>query len=273
MPRWVVLVVAVVLAAAAATAASSALRDTPPGSAHASAPRGTSAPTASAAPSPAPVGNCWVPTAQGSVVLTTAAAQDLTTRAVTALRNDRAPADFAATISRVLQTPPADSLAVARSLLAVPGSQRLACAVTRLDVDPEKMGRNGLTPRAQRLRRAWTDVFGTLPAGGFASGGVSSGHVDNSAHYEGRAIDVFFRPLDNAEQHRLGWVFAQWVVAHAERHHVLSVIYSDHIWTSWASSAGFRDYQHPGGPTSNPILRHLDHVHVAVESGRPYRPR
>jgi hypothetical protein len=273
MPRWVLLAVAVVLAAGAATAASSALRDTPPGPALASGPQGTSAPAASDLPSPAPLTSCWVPTAAGSVALTTAAAEDLTTRAVSAVRNDRSPADFAATITRVLRTPTVDSLAVARSLLAEPGSQRLACAVTRLDVDPEKMGRDGLTPRAQRLRRAWTDVFGALPAGGFARGGVSTGHVDNSAHYDGRAIDVFFRPLGNAAQHRLGWVFAQWVVAHAERHHVLSVIYSDHIWTSWASSAGFRDYQHPGGPTSNPILRHLDHVHVAVESGRPYRPR
>ena len=135
------------------------------------------------------------------------------------------------------------------------------------------MGRTGLTPRAQRLRRAWTEVFGALPAGGFATGGVKTGHVDNSAHYEGRAADVFFRPSDSTEQRRLGWVFAQWVVAHAERHHVLSVIYDDHIWTSWASSAGFRDYQHPSGPTRNAVLRHLDHVHVAVESGRPYRPR
>ena len=81
--------------------------------------------------------------------------------------------------------------------------------------------------------------FRALPAGGFARGGVRTGHVDNSAHYEGRAIDVFFRPIGSAAQRRLGWVFAQWVVAHAERHHVLSVIYSDHIWTSWASSAGF----------------------------------
>jgi hypothetical protein len=53
---------------------------------------------------------------------------------------------------------------------------------------------------------------------------------------------------------------------------VLSVIYADRIWTSWAAYAGWRDYVHPSGDTRNPVLRHLDHVHVAVESGRPYRP-
>jgi hypothetical protein len=163
--------------------------------------------------------------------------------------------------------------AVARGLLGLPGAGRLTCSFSRADVDPQQPGRSGLTPRAARVRRAWTAVFGPLPAGGFARGGLSSGHVDNSAHYEGRAVDVFFRPLDSAAQRRRGWVFAQWVVAHAETYQVLSVIYSDRIWTSWGSSLGFRAYQHPGGPTSNPVLRHLEHVHVAVESGRPYRPR
>ena len=131
-------------------------------------------------------------------------------------------------------------------------------------------------PRARQLRAAWTQAFGYLPAGGFASGGVSTGHVDGSAHYEGRAIDVFFRPLGDREQHRRGWVFAQWVLAHAADHQVLSIIYDDHIWTSWAAGLGWRDYVHPGATMrhrGNAVLRHLDHVHVAVESGRPFGVR
>jgi hypothetical protein len=102
---------------------------------------------------------------------------------------------------------------------------------------------------------------------------VSTGHVDGSAHYEGRAIDVFFRPTGDHEQHRRGWVFAQWVLAHAAGHQVLSIIYDDHIWTSWAAGLGWRDYVHPGATIrhrGNAVLRHLDHVHVAVESGRPF---
>jgi hypothetical protein len=210
--------------------------------------------------------------------MTSAQAQDLTTRAVHAVRRGVPPADFATQVARIVPAPvgslAADAgwaTAAARALLGGPDAERLTCSFSRADVAPERPGANGLTPRAVRLRRAWTKVFGPMPAGGFAKG-LRSGHVDNSAHYEGRAIDVFFRPHTSAAQQRLGWVFAQWLVARAESHHVLSVIYADRIWTSWASFAGFRDYEHPGGPTRNPVLRHLDHVHVAVESGRPYRP-
>lgn len=222
---------------------------------------------------PAVLSSCWMPGPAGDVTITTAQAQDLTTRAARGLRRGQSPADFADRVQRSLGGAAQPALHVARGLMGVPDADRLTCSSSRADVQPEKMGPSGLTPRAARLRRAWTDVFGALPAGGFARGGLSRGHVDNSAHYEGRAIDVFFRPLESAAQRRKGWVFAQWVVAHAEQLHVLSVIYADHIWTSWGASMGFRDYQHPGGPTKNPVLRHLEHVHVAVESGRPFRAR
>ena len=146
----------------------------------------------------------------------------------------------------------------------------LRCFYPRHHVEQERMGASGLTPRAQRLRAAWTRRFGHLPAGGFTPGGVRSGHLDNSSHYDGRAVDVFFRPIGDVGQRRAGWVLAQWLVAHAQRYDVLSVIYADHIWTSWASGAGWRDYVHPSGNRTNKVLSHLDHVHVAVESGRPW---
>ena len=141
---------------------------------------------------------------------------------------------------------PAVAREAADGLAGLPGKPRLVCSYPRAAVEPQEPGPSGLVPRARKLRAAWTEVFGPLIAGGFASAGVTTGHVDGSAHYEGRAIDVFFRPLGDAEQRRRGWVFAQWLVAHAPDHHVLSVIYDDHIWTSWASYAGWRDYVHPG---------------------------
>jgi hypothetical protein len=271
--RSPVVLAAVVLAVAVAATAAGLLMSDGRAPAPAVATRGASSPTTPAPAPPVVLSDCWIDSPQGNVTLTIAQAEDLTTRAVSAVRRGRSPTDFAASITDALKRPSLEVLAVARALLAAPKAGRLTCSITRANVEPERIGRTGLTPRAQRLRRAWTEVFGALPAGGFAAGGVKTGHVDNSAHYDGRALDVFFRPIGSTAQHRLGWVFAQWVVAHAQRHHVLSVIYDDHIWTSWASFAGFRDYQHPGGPTRNPVLRHLDHVHVAVESGRPYRPR
>lgn len=234
---------------------------------------GARPPSSAADAAPVVYRSCWVDGATGNVTLSTSQAQGLTTRAARLLARHRSPAALAVEVRASTGQSPTAALAVARGLMGEPGARRLTCSFPRADLEPEKPGPRGLTPRAARLRRAWAEVFGPLVAGGFARGGVHSGHVDNSAHYEGRAVDVFFRPYDSAAQHRRGWTFAQWLVAHAETYGVLSVIYSDHIWTSWASALGFRAYQHPGRPTRNPVLRHLDHVHVAEESGRPFRPR
>src|SRR5436190_1037327 len=102
--------------------------------------------------------------------------------------------------------------AVAAGLAGVPRANRLVCGYARSAVEPQRPAENGLVPRANLLRAAWTRVFGPLTAGGFAPEGVSTGHVDGSAHYEGRAVDVFFRPLGDDEQRRRGWVLAQWVI-------------------------------------------------------------
>ena len=216
---------------------------------------------------------CRIGGPTGDVFLTTDQAKELTEAAASVVRNKTRRAPFAATVAVSLDQAPAVADHVAGTLLGSGSAERLSCRVFRDTVPPEPEGPSGLTARAERLRRAWTTRFGPLPAGGFAPGGVSSGHVDSSSHYDGRAVDVFFRPVGNAAQARRGWVFAQWAAAHADDYDVLSVIYADRIWTSWASSAGWRDYVHPSGNRTNAILRHLDHVHVAVESGRGYRGR
>ncbi|MGH3341904.1 MAG: hypothetical protein ACRDPK_03290 [Carbonactinosporaceae bacterium] len=166
--------------------------------------------------------------------------------------------------------PSPDGLALVRALDGTRAAA-LTCRYVTPDRNDQRLEANGLTPRANELRRAFVGVFGRLPMGGFAPGGVDSGHVDGSSHYEGRAIDVFFRPASEPNQRR-GWVFANWLTAHAEQYSVLSVIYDDHIWTVWASAVGWRDYLHPSGDTTDPVLRHLDHVHVAVVGG-PWHPQ
>jgi len=125
---------------------------------------------------------------------------------------------------------------------------------------------NGLTPAADAVRREVAAAFGRLPSGGYAPGGVSSGHSAGSAHYDGRAIDYFFRPVDTVNTRR-GWALAHFLVANAGRLGLATVIFDDRIWTAGRSSEGWRVYE-PGTDAEDAgaqaVLRHLDHVHVDV---------
>lgn len=129
----------------------------------------------------------------------------------------------------------------------------------------DEIDATGLVERATTVREDLEARFGTLSLGGFEPGGVSSGHMEGSAHYEGRALDVFFRPI-NAENKKRGWAMASYLVANADRLDVKTIIFDDRIWRagSWADD-GWRDYRVPsssGGDRA--ILEHRDHVHVDV---------
>ena len=95
-----------------------------------------------------------------------------------------------------------------------------------------------------------------------APGGVQ--RAGESTHNDGRAIDVFFQPVSE-ENRRRGWILAHWLVAHEDTLDIQYVIFDDKIWRPSGSKAGWRPYTHPNGPTSNPTLRHLDHVHVSFK--------
>jgi hypothetical protein len=125
---------------------------------------------------------------------------------------------------------------------------------------------SGLTDRAEEVRLAVTDLFGAQPLGGFAPDGVSSGHMEGSAHYEGRAIDVFVRPVNPTNRVR-GWAIAHYLVSQADRLGIRTVIFDDRIWTAGGrSSDGWRDYAPPERSGDRSILEHRDHVHVDVYS-------
>ncbi len=87
-----------------------------------------------------------------------------------------------------------------------------------------------------------------------------------SAHYDGRAVDVFYRP-PSGDNRRKGWSSAHWLVAQADSLRVTTVIYDGRIWTVGRSKAGWRDYVPPGGDTTNDTLMHRDHVHLDVIEG------
>ena len=159
------------------------------------------------------------------------------------------------------------ALAVGRALTGVRGPA-LTCTTppAGADLPQEALGPRGLTPRADTVRAELRATFGRQSLGGFEPGGVSSGHTEGSAHYDGRALDVFYRPVTAAGTAQ-GWQLAMWGVAHAERLSVATVIFDRRLWSAARSVQGWRDYERPDGPTDNPILLHEDHVHLDVAPG------
>lgn len=155
---------------------------------------------------------------------------------------------------------------------ALSGYSRAAfsCVVSRNDVSSQEPAASGLTSRANAVRADLAKSFGELSLGGFARGGVTSGHMAGSSHYDGRALDVFFRPI-SADNRRRGWVLAHYLVANADRLSLAHVIFDGQIWTAGApSEEGWRPFE-PSGLTGNEspetlaILEHRDHVHVDVD--------
>jgi len=139
-----------------------------------------------------------------------------------------------------------------------------------LDGDVDTAGASlvssGLTARAEALRRDVRGVFGDVPLGGFAPGGVSDGHSRDSAHYDGRAVDIFYRPISPASTQQ-GWAMAHYLVSQAARLGIATVIYDARIWTVRRSGSGWREYTPDTSgrdPATAKILEHRDHVHVDV---------
>jgi hypothetical protein len=141
---------------------------------------------------------------------------------------------------------------------------KFSCVVHDPETGKQQPGDDGLTPRADAVRRDVAKAFGDLSLGGFAPGGVSTGHIEGSAHYQGRAIDIFVRPI-TAENKRKGWVIAQYLVANAKRLDIAHVIFDDRIWTAGRRSEdGWRDYTPPERSGDPAVLEHRDHVHMDV---------
>lgn len=147
----------------------------------------------------------------------------------------------------------------------------LTCAQPLRTMPAQPMLSNGLTPRTLSMVRGWAAAYGGRPLGGFDPKGIDSGHIPNSAHYDGRAVDIFFS-LDDPDNTARGWLLAHWLVAHGDYHQIETIIFSDTVWTRVRSAEGWRPYVHPYGETENKTLRHLDHVHVDVVHGVPAGP-
>jgi hypothetical protein len=159
----------------------------------------------------------------------------------------------------------ADARALA-SALTGNSPQGFSCRLGDGDGDDDAMSlqASGLTSRADAVRRDLVARFPDQPLGGFTPGGVATGHMAGSAHYEGRAVDLFVRPVSPANRTR-GWAIAQYLVSQADRLAIRTVIFDDRIWTAGGKSGdGWRDYDPPERSGDPAILEHRDHVHVDV---------
>ncbi len=212
------------------------------------------------------VGECAVSVGDDRVELSTEQAERAAVVAATSVREQRSLQQTTASLDPLLDGSARDARLVA-SALTGRSPHALGCRHGGADDEErDRLDRAGLTGRAAAVRSDVQRAFGTQQLGGFAPGGVTSGHMPGSAHYEGRAVDVFFRPATPKQRVR-GWAVAQYLVAQAARLEVDTVIFDGRIWTARRGSQGWRDYAPDTSGRSArvaAILEHRDHVHVDV---------
>ncbi len=211
-------------------------------------------------------GECFVRASGREVALSTTEAERVALVAAHAIRDGRGVRASLGDPGPAYVEDAADARAVAAALSGK-APHALTCAHGGAqEQEPDRLDAAGLTARAERVRRDVDLAFGRQSVGGFAPGGVREGHMPGSAHYAGRAIDIFFRPVTARRKVR-GWAMAQYLVANAERLAVTTVIYDAKIWTSRRAGEGWRDYTPDVGGKPRRVARvleHRDHVHVDV---------
>jgi hypothetical protein len=134
------------------------------------------------------------------------------------------------------------------------------------NLPPQSVAR-GWTARTQALIKnirgpafGWTNMSG-------AANGSRSGHVRDSFHYCGRAVDAF-APGARAGSPVVGtplsasWRVANWAAHNAAALNISQVIFYDRKWT--ARGGGWRPYTNPGTSADRDTLQHRDHVHISV---------
>lgn len=149
-------------------------------------------------------------------------------------------------------TPPSMESVAALEALRRPAA--LTCIVELDRVKVEKKGKNGLTPRADKVRTGIVDAFGKMKTTGYGED-ADSDDADSKA---GRALE--FWPKDGRKVDReTGWVMANWLVARGFTYRLHTVTFDDHTWrpaSGWRAQPPRED------------ARQRDSVLVVVEKGR-----
>ena len=76
----------------------------------------------------------------------------------------------------------------------------------------------------------------------------------------GKALDIMIPGWATPGGIAQGNNIARWFVSNPAAFGTKLVIWRD----QYNRGSGWRPYTHPNGPTKNPTLRHMDHVHVSV---------
>lgn len=169
--------------------------------------------------------------------------------------------------------PSEESLAVLESLTR-PGA--LSCAFKATKAKTEKKGKNGLTPRADKVRLGLLDAFGSMKTSGYGKSAEKTDAVETA----GRSVEIW--PKNGKKVDReTGWVLANWLVARGSTYHVHTVTFDGH---TWRPSTGWKAHPVPAAepPPEDPAAakaaekaaaeaaaaRQPDSVRVVVEKNR-----
>lgn len=117
---------------------------------------------------------------------------------------------------------------------------------------PARMG--ALSPNTaaavQFVRQSW----------GINNIGTVGSRPNKSDHPMGKALDIMIPGWATPGGIAQGNNIARWFVSNPAAFGTKLVIWRD----QYNRGSGWRPYTHPNGPTKNPTLRHMDHVHVSV---------
>jgi len=116
----------------------------------------------------------------------------------------------------------------------------------------------GLRPATLRALRCTKRQFPWIRS----MGGVGY-RPNTSDHPAGRAVDFMIPAWNTRTGNARGWQVARWLQHNARALRVKYVIYDDKVWRAYRPAAGWTRYTHPNGST-NPTVRHLDHVHLST---------
>ena len=158
---------------------------------------------------------------------------------------------------------PGPRLGADRQLAARRSAAASAASPTETDAE---LTDSGLTARADDVRRESSPTCSPTSRSAASRRAASRrGHMEGSAHYEGRA-DRRLRPAGQRRTNRArGWAIAHYLVSQADRlRHPDGDLRRPDLDGAGRSDDGWRDYDPPERSGDPAILEHRDHVHVDV---------